>query len=221
MKDTLLVLLALGCGLLVYKTLDHKEPAAPQVVYVTPPPTPAPAPRPVQAVATPRPRRLTTEGTFYLLDYVSTTTAHGVIGFEPGALVRFVKADEAREKLMVTDGKCEVEVSPEQLTNDCEIADLVRRRDQDSQHQVAVAQEAAFKEYQKAERQIEIDRSRNVASIKQAAPVGSRRTALDEDSVPASALDRAAIRDGYYSYQHSPYYYLHRSRYYNVYPTGY
>ncbi len=158
-----------------------------------------------------------------MIEYVSAPTPQGVMGFEPGSLVHFVKADEANEKLTVTDGKYEVVVDPSQLTNDIDVADLVRRRDQDSQRQVMIAQEAAFKEYQKEQKQIEIDHARNVASIRPVAPVGAKHNALDEESAPASALDRAAIQSGYYSYENSPYYYLHhyKRNYYTPYPNGY
>ena len=63
---------------------------------------------------------------------------HGVVGFVPGQMVRFVSADEAKGTLMVTDGAHQAEVNPMQITNDLDIAAIARRQDQASQGAVAI-----------------------------------------------------------------------------------
>lgn len=78
--------------------------------------------------------RLAPRGTFFVVEYVSVRTPTGVAGFEPGREVHFVKADEEKQLLTVSDGKYQVEVGPMQLTNDLDIAALARRQDEASQH---------------------------------------------------------------------------------------
>ena len=79
---------------------------------------------------------LAKQGTFYVLEYVAVPAAHGVIGFEPGREVHFVRTDHERGLLVVSDGQYEVEMKPSQLTNDMDIAALARNGDESSQHQI-------------------------------------------------------------------------------------
>ncbi|MBV9127280.1 MAG: hypothetical protein JO117_04260, partial [Verrucomicrobia bacterium] len=137
-----------------------KQPRS-QNVQATPPPapvivqaTPSPTPNIVRATPPPAPEptpRLAPEGVFFLTQYVSLTTRSGVIGFEPGQRVKFVRGKETT--LIVTDGKYEIEVTPDQLTNDLDLADLARRNDQTSQALLAsraAANLAAYQQDQKA-----------------------------------------------------------------------
>jgi hypothetical protein len=84
----------------------------------------------------PREPRLAKQGTFFVLEYVSVPTPNGIIGFEPGREVHFVRAEHDKGMLIVSDGEHDVEMKPSQLTNDLDIADLARNGDQSSQHQI-------------------------------------------------------------------------------------
>jgi hypothetical protein len=112
MKQLLLLLVLLAIGVWVY-THFHGED------------TPAPPERHLARV-----------GTFYVLQYVSVPSAHGIIGFEPGREVHFVAADKPKGMLLVSDGEYQVEMKPSQLTNDLDMAALARKGDDESQHQI-------------------------------------------------------------------------------------
>lgn len=97
-------------------------------------------------------RHLAPHDTFYLLQYVSVKTPTGVIGFEPGQEVHLIEVKHAERKLVVADGEAQVEVGPEQLTNDLDIAALVRRKDQANQAKVDEYVSAERKAYDDAQR---------------------------------------------------------------------
>jgi hypothetical protein len=120
MKQVFLLLILLGLGVWAY--LHFRSD--------TPPPTEP---------------HLARQGTFFVLEYVSVPAAHGVIGFEPGREVHFVRADHDKGLLVVTDGEHEVEMKPSQLTNDLDMAALARKDDESSQQQIK-----AFIEHEKA-----------------------------------------------------------------------
>ncbi len=98
-------------------------------------------------------RHLAPRDTFYLLDYVSVRTDKGVEGFEPGAEVHFVSANREAHTLTVTDGHAQVEVPPDKLTNDMDVAALVRAKDQANQARIAAYQQAEAKAFQEYEKQ--------------------------------------------------------------------
>lgn len=98
-------------------------------------------------------RQLAPYGTLYLLQYVSATTDKGVEGFVPGAEVHFVQADRAKHTLVVSDGHAQVEVSPDKLTNDMNIAAYAREKDQTNQARVAAYVQAEQAASAKAERE--------------------------------------------------------------------
>ncbi len=122
---------------------------------------------------------LAKEGTFFVLSYVSVPAPHGVIGFEPGREVHFVRADRAKGCLVVSDGQYEVEIKPSQLTNDLDVAALARKGDENSQHQIAafIAHEKAVYDRVKIEENVryarELDRINGRPSSGTAAPAGS------------------------------------------------
>lgn len=97
-------------------------------------------------------RHFAPRGTFYLLSYVAVKTDKGVEGFDPGQEVRFVEAHQDTHTLVVTDGRAQVEVPPSKLTNDMDIAAMVRRNDQAGQAQVATYVQAEADAYAKAQR---------------------------------------------------------------------
>ncbi len=90
-------------------------------------------------------QHLANPGTFFVLQYVSVPARNGIIGFEPGREVHFVRADREKGQLVVTDGQYEVEMKPSQLTNDLDIAALARKGDEESQHRIA-----AFLDHERA-----------------------------------------------------------------------
>ena len=98
-------------------------------------------------------RHFAPHDTFYMLDYVSARTDKGVEGFEPGAEVRLVSVNREAHTLTVTDGHAQVEVPPDKLTNDTDIAALLKAKDQANQAQIAAYQQAEAKAYQEYEKQ--------------------------------------------------------------------
>lgn len=64
--------------------------------------------------------RLAPEGVYFLLRYTSITTDDGVIGFTPGT--RFTMLKNNGTSMHVTDGKNEVDIPADLLTNDLDVA---------------------------------------------------------------------------------------------------
>ena len=151
------------------------------------PPVAAEAPTPAPV------RHLAPEGTFYVVEYLSTRTAHGITGFVPGQEVHFVSVDQAKGTLLVTDGKTQIAANPMQLTNDMDVAELARRQDQNSQRQLQAMQTAAAKADQDFHRKIDLDHARDVAKLGSGTAVGAGG-ALDQRAQAASSLDRARQR---------------------------
>ena len=112
-------------------------------------------------------RHLAPRDTFYMLTYVSARTDKGVEGFEPGAEVHFVSANREAHTLTVTDGHAQVEVSPDKLTNDMDIAALVRAKDQANQARIVAYQQAESKAYQEYEKQVADYTAKDLAERKQ------------------------------------------------------
>ena len=98
-------------------------------------------------------RHFAPHDTFYMLDYVSARTDKGVEGFEPGAEVHLVSVNREAHTLTVSDGHAQVEVAPDKLTNDTDVAALVKAKDQANQAQIAAYQQAEAKAYQEYEKQ--------------------------------------------------------------------
>ena len=139
---------------------------------------------------------LAPHGTFFLVQYVSTTTPNGVVGFTPGQQVQFVSADKARGTLLVTDGEHQVAVKPEQLTNDKDVAALAMKQDQQSQSQVAAALDKQRKQAAKTQQQADVNAARDLT--KSRSRTGSQ--------LGGTALDRPAKQTG----NGNPYSYLNR-----------
>ena len=136
------------------------------------------------------PHRFAPQGTFFLLEYVSTRTAHGVAGFEPGCEVHLKSVNVAKRSMLVTDGKNTVEVHPEMITNDLDIASLTRWQDQRSQQAISAYQFSQQQAYQEAVDKVGIEHGNRVQQInvEQAAHSGTGRstTALDQPAQPGS-----------------------------------
>ncbi len=112
-------------------------------------------------------RHLAPRDTFYMLDYVSARTDKGVEGFEPGAEVHFVSANREAHTLTVTDGHAQVEVPPDKLTNDMDVAALVRAKDQANQARIVAYQQAEAKAYQEYEKQAADDTAKDLEKRQQ------------------------------------------------------
>ena len=147
----------------------------------------------VETPAPPRARRLAPEGTFYMVEYVSTRTAHGVTGFVPGQEVRFVSADQAKGTLLVTDGKNQIAANPMQLTNDLDVADLARRQDEASQRQLQAVQSAAAKADAEFHRKVDLDYAKDMSKVGSGAAVGAGG-ALDQQAQATTSRERARQR---------------------------
>ncbi len=170
-------------------------------------------------------RHFAPHDTFYLLDYVSAKTGTGVIGFEPGRKVRLVEARPATQTLVVADDEAQVEVGPEKLTNDLDIAALARQKDQANQAKIAAylqqekvaydqSQREAAKRFEKAVDKMNQDHEKSVQTAAAAtpnptnAPVGSR-TKLDEPPVTVGGSSGYGYAGS--SYYGSPYSYFNGS----------
>lgn len=199
LSKTNAVLLIVSVVTSIWFLTNHETPAD-----KAPAEAATPAPTPV--------RHCAPEGCFYLLNYVSVGTPRGPIGFEPGREVRFVKAYLEKQTLLVTDGRYDVEVSPRLLTNDMDVAELARNRDEAGQAQVAIYQERESQAYYAARQRFEMAHADRVHSADQTRIMGNRiggnwRNPLNE---PATA--GSAYYGGYSGYQgissSSPYSYF-------------
>ena len=103
-----------------------------------------------------RGRHLAPHDTFYLLQYVSVKEPTGVIGFEPGQEVHLVEVHRPTQTLVVGDGTAQVEVSPDKLTNDMDMAALVRQKDQVNQAKIAAYVQSEQKAYEDSKREAAI-----------------------------------------------------------------
>jgi hypothetical protein len=127
----------LGCVVYMNRTPKSEPPTAEQP---TPTPsvspkllsdtTPSPAPVQLASAATPRPKRFASPGVYYLTERISLMTDSGIRGFRPGTKVIVMK--KLQTKWLVTDGVTDIEVSPNHLTNDLDVAGQLLQSDQAS-----------------------------------------------------------------------------------------
>lgn len=132
-------------------------------------------------------QHLAPHDTFYLLEYVSAKTATGVVGFEPGQEVHLVAVHPATRTLLVTDGKAQVEVGPDKLTNDQDIAAMVRQKDQANQSKVVAYVQAQQQAYDEAQRSAAVSTAKDIDKINQqqraASTVSSADSSLNQPAV--------------------------------------
>lgn len=93
--------------------------------------------------ATPAPRPIVPAGTLYLLAETSVRTPSGIVGFEPGQAVRLVRTDAKTGRLLVTDGRYQVEVPSAQVTKDASVAAPLRQREEAVRQAAQAAQHAS------------------------------------------------------------------------------
>ncbi len=153
---------------------------------------------PVGAATSKSGRHLAPHDTFYLLQYVSAKTPTGVIGFEPGQPVHLVEVHRPTRTLVVADGEAQVEVGPDKLTNDMDIAALVRQKDQANQAQIAAYVQAEQKAYDDANRAAALNTDKDMAKVnkeeRDASVVSGKDSALNQ---PAVTVDGGSGSGGY------------------------
>lgn len=153
----------------------------------------------VGAVTSKSGRHLAPHDTFYLLQYVSAKTPTGVIGFEPGQTVHLVEVHRPTQTLVVADGEAQVEVGPDKLTNDMDVAALVRQKDQANQAKVAAYVQAEQKAYDEAKRSAAIATEKDMAKVnkeeRDASVVNGADSKLNQ---PATTVDGGSGYGGYY-----------------------
>jgi hypothetical protein len=148
--------------------------------------------------------RLAPEGTVYLIEYVSTPTNSGVIGYPPGTRLRLVH-DQGDSMTVTTEGRT-FNVPGGVVTNDLDLAALAARRDAESQRQI-VAMVADQRVAAKA------DGARQRTLFDQQQAESQARTAQANANHYRSALEGGAYHRDYNVtrgpslYYRSPYYY--------------
>jgi len=134
---TFVILSILLCGGLVWMAGQFPKVSRSHVQEYVPTTTAAPAAaqQPPKATgpasAAPQQLRLAPAGVLYPIEYVSSTTKDGVIGFLPGKSLRVV--EDKGDTIVVSDGKNKGEVSADKLTNDLDIAALAAQQDAEGQ----------------------------------------------------------------------------------------
>ena len=104
--------------------------------------TASPSATPAAEVGQPR---LAPKGIFYLMERVVVKSKSGVTGFAPGMRVKLIK--DQGETLLVQSEDTKFEVRGDQLTNDLDLADLLRRQDAQSQQALAQAMQERMDRY--------------------------------------------------------------------------
>ena len=80
------------------------------------------------------------------MERVAVKSKSGVAGFAPGTRVKLVK--DQGETLLVQSEDTKFEVHGDQLTNDLDLADLLRRQDAQAQQELARAMQERLAAYQ-------------------------------------------------------------------------
>ena len=142
-------------------------------------------------------RHLAPHDTFYLLEYVSVKTDKGVEGFEPGQEVHLVEVHRPTHTLVVSDGRAQVEVEPSKLTNNLDIAAMVRRKDQNSQAQLAAYVQAEQAAYQKSEKEAAEATAKDLDQRNREAVAESRVGSDTPSAQPTPQVAASYSGDGY------------------------
>lgn len=125
---------ATGCSKLNTSSEDV-APGEPVAAPSTPPPAiaaPESGPMTTAAAATPAPKRLAPDGTFFLLAKKSVETDAGILGLRPGT--RVARREDGK---FLAEGNV-VELQPNEITNDLEVA--ARVAGADTRAQAAIRQ---------------------------------------------------------------------------------
>ena len=157
-------------------------------------------------------RHLAPHDTFYTLGYDSARTDKGVEGFPPGTEVHLVSVNREAHTLTVTDGHANVELAPEKLTNDLDIAAMVKAKDDASQAQIVAYQQQEAKQFQEYEKQVAEYTSKDLENrektIQAQNAAQSDATAANNEAQPvSSSYNNGYYNEGGYGYG-SPYGYF-------------
>ena len=148
-------------------------------------------------------RHLAPHDTFYLLSYVAARTNAGVEGFDPGQEVHLVEVRRATNTLVVSDGHAQVEVSPDKLTNDRDIAALVRQKDEASQARIAAHLQSERAAYAKRQQEAADATAKDLAQRRQAERDQQAELAREERTPVAQTappVQQTNAGDDYYGY---------------------
>ena len=148
---------------------------------------------------------LAPHGTFYLLDYVSVKTDKGVEGFVPGQEVHLVEVHRPTHTLVVSDGRAQVEVAPEKLTHDMDIAAMARRNDQANQNRIATYIQSERDSYAKYEKQAAEATAKDVQRNEKAQVAASTIVDNSGASQPTQTVDTTVGSNGYGYYNSGSY----------------
>ena len=171
MRTFFLLLLICGLGYVGYLYWPK-----PEVLVVSPPSTPEP---------TVRAPRLAPPGTYFLIDYVSVPTAHGMVGWIPGQEVHQVPLEESDAgKRWMTDGTLQAQVPLSLLTRDIDLAARLADADASSQEKAAVQGQIQYEEHQR-----ELVHE-NMAHAKTVHDLEKTRNAYEARHIPTALDDR-------------------------------
>lgn len=144
-------------------------------------------------------RRIAPHDTFYLLTYVSAPTDKGVEGFAPGQEVHLVEVHRPTETLVVSDGHAQVEVSPAKLTNDMDLAELVRNKDQTSQARINAYLQSEEEAYKREQVKVAEETNKDLDKREQKQAADLQKIAEAQASpTPAAPVSASVDGGGYY-----------------------
>lgn len=145
-------------------------------------------------------RHIAPHDTFYTLEYVSVRTDKGVEGFPPGTEVRLVAVNREARTLTVTDGHANIDLPPEKLTNDLDIAALVQARDNANQTRIAAYQQAQAEAYQKYLKEVDEYTARDLEKRQQEIRDADTRAQQQANANQAAqTVNTSASYSGYYN----------------------
>lgn len=134
-------------------------------------------------------RHFAPHDTFYLLQYVSAKTATGVMGFEPGQEVHLVEVHQPTQTLVVSDGEAQVEVGPDKLTNDMDVAAMVRQKDESNQAKITAYVQSEQKAYEDSKRDAAVKTEQALDKIDQ------KKEQVEQQQTAAMAANNAKNAD--------------------------
>ena len=147
--------------------------------------------------------RLAQPGVLYLLEYVSSKSDTGVIGFAPGTRLRLV--EDKGDTIVVSDGRTKLEVAEDKLTNDLDIAALAANQDAEGQQQLAdyLAGQRRIDEALRAGQNAIYDQNqREIAAHRAAADAAGSQYSNPLDRGPYH--ERGSVRWPRYIYRYDP-----------------
>lgn len=131
----------------------------------------------------PKQPRLAPEGTYFLSEYVSLKTPHGVVGFPAGEMVRQTRGRAPVGMIKVTDGNYVIDVAETQLTNDLDVASSIVAGERESQRLLGEEASKAQAFATKKQALIDASHAQNVAiyeaRTRSASAVGNLVTPLN------------------------------------------